>query len=261
MLYNLKRKPRRINVLKAQPRAIELRYFRALRALFQPAFNYILERLSYIMPLRLGFGKRIHRMDAIDDEINNVLQAVKMHLLSGVKDTIGVLDKLAFETAEKQAEALSQAVGIDVTRFSPSTRYMVESFVKENVPLIHSVAEDLLTDVADEINEVFNTGSRWEDLSIALQERFNVTETRANLIARTEIAKLNGQFNQVRQENLGVEEYIWRTVGDERVRESHRILDGTRHRWDKPPAVGHPGADFQCRCMADPVLKELEDAA
>lgn len=49
-------------------------------------------------------------------------------------------------------------------------------------------------------------------------------------------------------------QYIWQTVGDEKVRGIHRIRDGRQYSWDDPPEGGHPGEDFGCRCWAEPIL-------
>ena len=48
--------------------------------------------------------------------------------------------------------------------------------------------------------------------------------------------------------------YVWRTRGDERVRLSHAQNDGRLFAWDDPPATGHPGEEFGCRCMAEPYV-------
>ena len=48
--------------------------------------------------------------------------------------------------------------------------------------------------------------------------------------------------------------YVWRTRGDERVRLSHAQNDGRLFAWDEPPATGHPGEDFGCRCTAEPYV-------
>ena len=74
----------------------------------------------------------------------------------------------------------------------------------------------------------------------------------ARRIARDQISKATGQFNQLRQTDVGVETYIWRTAGDERVRPDHANLDGSVQRWDDPPEIGHPGEPIQCRCRAEP---------
>jgi len=70
-------------------------------------------------------------------------------------------------------------------------------------------------------------------------------------------SKLNSSLNQQRSQNLGVEEYVWRTAGDERVRDSHKSENGKTFGWDDPPKdTGHPGQDIQCSdgtCLGDEI--------
>lgn len=62
-----------------------------------------------------------------------------------------------------------------------------------------------------------------------------------------------GLINQLRQQALGIERYIWRSQDDSKVRESHSEYDDRVFRWDEPPAGGHPGQAHNCRCVAEPV--------
>ena len=75
-----------------------------------------------------------------------------------------------------------------------------------------------------------------------------------------EQARMEERFKQgldgYRQETLGIEQYIWRTMDDGKVRALHRQYDDRTFSWDNPPADGHPGDAFGCRCTADPVLPE-----
>lgn len=48
--------------------------------------------------------------------------------------------------------------------------------------------------------------------------------------------------------------YIWRTVGDDKVRGAHAARNNHRFRWDDPPEGGHPGEDYGCRCWAQPAV-------
>ena len=47
-------------------------------------------------------------------------------------------------------------------------------------------------------------------------------------------------------------QYIWRTVGDDRVRESHAELSGTVRDFADSP---DPGEEFNCRCWAEPITE------
>lgn len=49
--------------------------------------------------------------------------------------------------------------------------------------------------------------------------------------------------------------YVWRTLHDERVRQSHRMNDGHVFSWSDPPETGHPGEDYNCRCEAVPFVE------
>ena len=60
-------------------------------------------------------------------------------------------------------------------------------------------------------------------------------------------------INQLRQQDLGIEKYIWRSRDDSKVRDSHADFDDQVFRWDQPPAGGHPGQAHNCRCVAEPV--------
>ena len=76
-----------------------------------------------------------------------------------------------------------------------------------------------------------------------------------------EQARMEERFKQgldgYRQETLGIEQYIWRTMDDGKVRALHRQYDDRRFSWDNPPADGHPGDAFGCRCTAEPVLPDI----
>jgi SPP1 gp7 family putative phage head morphogenesis protein len=87
-----------------------------------------------------------------------------------------------------------------------------------------------------------------------LQTRVTNADARAKLIARDQISKYNGQLNQTRQTALGLSKYRWQTSGDERVRDTHKALNGKIFSWDNPPSVGHPGDEINCRCVALPIF-------
>lgn len=45
--------------------------------------------------------------------------------------------------------------------------------------------------------------------------------------------------------------YIWKTVGDEKVRGQHAARNGQTFLWADPPEGGHPSDDYNCRCWAE----------
>jgi SPP1 gp7 family putative phage head morphogenesis protein len=101
-------------------------------------------------------------------------------------------------------------------------------------------------------------GDRADEIADDLVDRYGVSESRAQLIARDQIGKLNGELNQVRQEELGVTDFIWRTERDNRVRPEHAALEGKQYTWAQGhPTEGIPGEPINCRCFPEPVLDEI----
>ncbi|MEN9589133.1 MAG: hypothetical protein RLZZ481_919, partial [Pseudomonadota bacterium] len=85
-----------------------------------------------------------------------------------------------------------------------------------------------------------------------IKARYGVTDARATLIAQDQTLKLNSDLTRYRLLSVGVKEYIWRTVGDTRVRYSHAERNGKTYSFDKGPAGGsHPGLEVRCRCRSE----------
>ncbi len=49
-------------------------------------------------------------------------------------------------------------------------------------------------------------------------------------------------------------QHVWRSLRDDKVRSSHQENDGWIFAWENPPATGHPGEDYNCRCEAVPYI-------
>jgi SPP1 gp7 family putative phage head morphogenesis protein len=124
----------------------------------------------------------------------------------------------------------------------------------ENVELIQSIPAQYLERVGEVVEANLAAGRRYTEVTREIQAIGGITERRAKFIARDQVAKMNSDFNRIRQQDVGIKKYQWQTSNDERVRDSHEALNGLTFSWDEPPAVGHPGEDYLCRCVAAPLL-------
>lgn len=116
------------------------------------------------------------------------------------------------------------------------------------------VTEADLRDVSDAKEEALR---QWDARLTAIFEEYETHPQRLRpLRAAMEERLLRafaGLINQLRQQDLGIERYIWRSQDDAKVRDSHAEYDDRVFRWDQPPAGGHPGQAHNCRCYAEPV--------
>lgn len=141
---------------------------------------------------------------------------------------------------------------------------LVNGFVAENVALIERIPKAYFASIENKIKNAVRDGTRIETLTKNLLGTLDFPKNRARLIARDQVGALYGQLNKTRQTAVGIKRYVWRTMADERVRETHALLDGTTQDWGDPPETddagntNDPGEDYQCRCTAEPDLEGLD---
>lgn len=173
--------------------------------------------------------------------------------------------------AKEWRSIVRQSVGVDIFTPEPWLRDDLRSWSRETVDLITTLEDDAVRQVALWTNRGIREGWRWEDIAKNIEDRFDVSRSRARFIARDQTAKLNGELTERRQTQTGVTHYFWRDSRDERVRgnpggrypnarPSHWDRNGQRFAWAEAPEGGHPGKDFNCRCYAEPDLRGLLEA-
>jgi SPP1 gp7 family putative phage head morphogenesis protein len=128
----------------------------------------------------------------------------------------------------------------------------------ENVKMIKSIPTQAAQRVHKLVHENMIQSKRSSDLANKIMETEHVTKTRATLIARTEVSKASVALTQARALHIGSEGYIWHTVGDMLVRESHKKMNGKFVKWSEPPTLdnltGHAGCIPNCRCWPEPEI-------
>jgi SPP1 gp7 family putative phage head morphogenesis protein len=104
---------------------------------------------------------------------------------------------------------------------------------------------------------------RWNERSLVIWEEWAARPDRIAAIRRMMEEDLLRAFaslvNERRQRALGIDQYVWESRDDARVRDLHAAHDGKTFDWDAPPEGGHPGQAHKCRCWARPVLIEEPD--
>jgi SPP1 gp7 family putative phage head morphogenesis protein len=161
-----------------------------------------------------------------------------------------IIDRIGEDVASFSLSDMSSVLSISLPEMGLGPQ--LEAFAEQNAQLITSIAEDHLGEAAKVVETATTRGMRVESIAQLLEERFDVIRSRAQVIARTETAKLKAQIDRRRAQNVGVTHFFWVDSSDERVRPKHERLDGQRFAYDNPPRVGLPGEPINCRCTATP---------
>lgn len=260
-----------------QPFAVERRYARRLRKLVKALRKPVVAALAKLA----AEAKKADALVVVDgvvarrdakrnvDPVTRSLSGVKAQFDTTVKKAApgliaqGFADETVTFASKASAEVFRGVVEIDAGDLDvPTTQW-----TKDNARLIVRLADDLYDGIAKVIEDGWISGTPTPKIAGEVAGRFGIADRRAKLIARDQIGSLNARVTEKRQADLGISEYTWRNVGDERVRGrpdglyprakySHWAREGEVFSWSKPPPDGHPGRPIACRCYAEPVLPD-----
>lgn len=201
------------------------------------------------------------RSDALEDLTRSIAGVTAKYGERLTFDLQGLLKQLVGETNTfnlgQMTAMWQQVLGLPYVD-SANIAKLILGYQKKNLGLIQSLTKAAVGEVKKALED--NRGKPTKTLVAAIQERVDVSVSKARLLARDQVLKLNGQLTENRHKEAGVTRYEWSTSGDERVRPYHWHLDGQVFDWKKPPVVSpdgrheHPGGDYQCRCVAIPIF-------
>jgi SPP1 gp7 family putative phage head morphogenesis protein len=130
----------------------------------------------------------------------------------------------------------------------------IQAATQQSVALIKGLNAEVLKKVEYAVLDAAQQEQSVTTLSERLRETMGISRSRARLIAKDQTSKFNSTLNKVRQDQLGIDRYVWSTQLDERVRPLHENREGQVFSWDDPPSDGHPGFPPGCRCVAAPYV-------
>lgn len=177
-------------------------------------------------------------------------------------------ERMLAEVARRDAQAWARhsanmSVALRREIQQAPTGELMRVLLSEQVELITSLPREAAARVQELAVRSVEAGERPGTVAEEILRTGEVAESRARLIARTEVARASSKLTEARARYIGSEGYIWRTAGDRDVRPQHRALNGRYFDWDSPPVAGssgeraHAGQIYNCRCVPEPVVPEV----
>lgn len=213
----------------------------------------------------------------LDTKLRLLLQAVAAALEKrvaayGLDQKVEKIAQMTKDAAIREwRRVVKETLGIDLLDDYYKGEFYEEAirrWISENVLLIKSIPSETLGDMREIILGSYLKGSSTRDIQKAIQKTYNTSRSKAQFLARDQVATLNAQLTKMQQQDAGCSQYSWSDSRDDRVRSCHRELNGKVFSWDDPPEMWyetkrgrvytgrrcHPGEDFVCRCCAIPVF-------
>nr|DAY67406.1 MAG TPA: Minor capsid component [Caudoviricetes sp.] len=252
----------RPNVKIQYPNSAERDYYRVLRAIVRALLKYTNELLPGIKPALKQDAESDDIISEVTARFNN--SRVREAALNEVRRIMGSVDNIAKQNMNK---AFKNCLGVDVfMRNSELLEKITNEWYASQSQLINSIVSTYTDKLGTIISNAVQRGSLYKDVYADVKHLYDITDNRAKFIARNEIGNLNAITTKNRQKEAGINCYEWSTSRDERVRESHREKEGNLYYWNRstpreingrkvyPSPALHPGMDYNCRCVAIPII-------
>lgn len=193
----------------------------------------------------------------------------------------------AFNKA-KFMQNMRNVLGIDIaTIVDEALKKDLDVMMYEAASYIKTIPDYMVGKVAQRVLQHFKGEPMPENRTLRQQikEEFKVSDGRAKVLARDQTSKMNSSLTAIRQTELGIDWYVWKTAEDERVvgrpggvykrisklHRNHWMMQGLLCQWKDPSVYSddkgktwkkrkpempqnHPGDDIMCRCRAAPFI-------
>lgn len=240
------------------PKSNEVKYRKRLVKLSNKIQKSVVSRLipllvrlesSYIKdaPWYSNIEKRINDLRNDFNNIGKFANVVSASFVKGVNSV----------NKERFYNSMNTATGINTKKLIKDEDLEDVLFLrtKENVNLIKTIPEEYFAKLNNIVYEGVLQGNSAKSMITQIKDLGHSTTYRAKRIARDQASKLNASLTEERAQKLNVNTYIWRTAGDDRVRDTHRANNGKVFSFDNPPkATGNPSDDINCRCVAELIV-------
>lgn len=284
MILNSKPKPSNSKYKEVKPvkdpKNIENDARRRLKGLTEPVqleLDLLMQNIDGMTPKEVAAElERIKKY--YDYQIDGIANGVAQSWVDAVNDY----------NRTQTMETMRKSLGINIAAIvDEAMKDDLDIMVMEAAHYIKTIPDYLIGRVTDRVVQHFKGIPMPEGRTLRQQikEEFHVSDGRAKVLARDQTAKMNTSLNAIRQTNLGIDTYIWKTANDERVvgrpggkypkisklHRNHWMMQGLLCKWEDPTVYSddkgktwkkrlqempqvHPGVDIMCRCRAAPYI-------
>lgn len=241
----------------------ELRAMGATRDLQNAGFRLAQSQLPD--DIKAAVVSSMQKARELHTQISNTLAAMETNIASsalGLNFKVAV-DRILTDAGRQFISSVASNGSVAVVPdFTDATRAQLTEALTTNTELgIRGWAAERIPQLRRRVEENVFKGMRTDKLARIIEAEFGVGKRKAEFLADQETGLLMAKYRQGRYQDVGVQEYIWQTSNDIRVRPDHAALNGRRFNFNAPPitdkATGrrnNPGEDYRCRCVPKPIL-------
>lgn len=255
---------------------VERTFIAAFRSRAEPLIRQIIAAArDHLRPVLSVSGDMVVRADGIGDLIRFMEDLERQNpggisqeeLESAIRANYRMIEAAAKAETDKAWRQVQKDRGREIAKTETPLRSSnpeADEFLKERARAGMQMLEDLTGEhrrqVFDIVYESVRNGDTLKTITEKLKNATGASESRAAFWAQDQAGDVHAQLTRIRQKEAGFAGYVWRTMKDARVRDSHIENHGKYFDWSigatnlEKPGARHPGEDWRCRCYAAPAF-------
>lgn len=191
---------------------------------------------------------------ATNDLSDNIAEIALNNLSKNELEALG----LSTKTGRPLSKAVELAPKQPIIKQSRMSSPTFKRLFKDNTKLIKDIPKKMQNEVRQILYEKYKGNLTKEQAERMIRNKTKeLGENRAKVIARDQVGKMNSIIRQEISTEAGIDSYIWRTQGDDRVRDSHEDFEGQTFTYKEGSPEGHPGEPIMCRCYDEPLEQQV----
>lgn len=247
---------------------VERTFIAAFRSRAEPLIRQIIAAArDHLRPVLSVSGDMVVRADGIGDLIRFMEDLERQNpggisqeeLESAIRANYRMIEAAAKAETDKAWRQVQKDRGREIAKTETPLRSSnpeADEFLKERARAGMQMLEDLTGEhrrqVFDIVYESVRNGDTLKTITEKIKEATGASESRAAFWAQDQVGDVHAQLTRIRQKEAGFAGYVWRTMKDARVRDSHIENHGKYFDWSigatnlEKPGARHPGEDWRC---------------
>lgn len=223
------------------------------------AYYLPIEEIPTEIKIAIAKGKSIiqEKISKINERLNYLQQTGSVEPINFSPQFSGILIDI-----DKQFKTtLPTDIGIPMTL----TPFMRASIEREYTHNLNKYITDMTVESTQRLREKIiknvSEGYRASNLVGVIQAQQGVSHRHAKFLAKQETSLMVSSYRDSRYKEAAIDEWVWSSSHDERVRPLHRKLNGQKFSFNNLPIIdertgekGTPGQAYGCRCSMIPLI-------
>lgn len=258
----------RVRIQAEPPISIERQFQNEVRNLVKPFFkkfrnDLLLKYENWNDKYSLNLDSEVEEEDKSDIEIffSNILKALGIYFSYKVLKSLmsKFSQKILLYSQNKLSNQMENIFGLKPFYIQENLKIAIDLWVEKNITKLNN---NLIQYVQNSKLSIYSFLEKEEKgidyFKKTIIENELKFESSIAFLARDQVSGLDGLLTKILHAEIGLDDFIWRTCRDDKVRPTHRALEGKLCSWSNLPKSNgisiYPSSENNCRCVARPIV-------